>query len=440
MTVPHDTPRYLFLMRHAQHQEGQLTEAGLAHMRSLAMRFSEWVQAEWRNQRQQTVRVWLTSASTEVQETADVLTRDVLAHIQRGESQAEPYPFDCADPAGHSRGRSGNGRPSWMPALVPSSLTNNHDFVQVLSAYSPDKQAFQDLCTWLESSCTEKQPEASRAEKQPEASRAEKQPEASRIEGQPARRTEMDAPLLVGNDPLIGWVASQLTRRGTPVARGELLCLVRQRGLGTRWRLLWTLSDDDETAAEAIRTKIKSKMTTAGALGTVIVGLTTFLLQNSLQKHPTLWQWLAFAALALSAGLYFASLFLYDTLQMPPRFWSSRPPSRPPESSQAPGQSQKARSRQAIWAHLRHGRPTVARPPSSTARVLQASMMQVWNWIFTPATVLAGAGVACLALGAATHSRPLGLQLWHVLAAIVVLVAVAGTWVAWHRPNLGTSD
>jgi hypothetical protein len=433
LTVSHDTPRYLFLMRHAQHDEGHLTEEASAHIRSLAMRFSEWVQAEWRNPPRRTIRLWFTSTSTEVQETADALTRNVLAHVRPSEGQAKPYPFVCPPPGsrdslsqprrkhrwrdrrGHSTGRSGDGREPWMPALVPPSATQRrdsgqrrdpghkrYDLGQDLAAYSPDEQAFERLCDWLEASGTGEQQ---------------------------ARRSETDVPLLVGNDPLIGWVASKLTRRDTPVARGELVCLVERRA-GTRWRLLWTLSEDGETEAEAIRTKIKSKMNTAGALGAVIVGLTTFLLQNSLQKEPTVWQWLAFAALAVSAGLYFASLFLYDTLQMPPRFWSNRFPYRP----------RNERGFQAIWARLRHGRPSVARPPTSTARVLQASMVQVWNWIFTPATVLAGVGVACLALGASTDSDPVGLRPWQVLSAIVVLTAVAGTWVAWQRPNLGASD
>ena len=98
MTVSQDTPRYLFLMRHAQHNEGHLTKAGSAHIGSLAMRFSEWVQAEWRSRPDQTVRVWLTSTSTEVQETADVLTRDVLEHIRPRKGQAEFYPFDRPPP------------------------------------------------------------------------------------------------------------------------------------------------------------------------------------------------------------------------------------------------------------------------------------------------------------------------------------------------------
>jgi hypothetical protein len=402
LTVSRDTPQYLFLMRHAQHHQGHLTEKGSAHIRSLAVRFSEWVQAEWRNQPGRTIHLWVSSTFTEVRETADVLARDVLAHFRPGEDRAEQYPFATL-PGEPSRAGIDDGRQPWMPALVPPSGTGGRDIGQDVSAYSPDELAFDCLCDWLQAPDTGKQQ---------------------------ARRTETDAPLLVGNDPLIGWVASNLTRRYTPVARGELICLVRERHARPRWRLLWTLSEDGEAEAEAIRSKIKSKMSTAGALGAVIVALTTFLLQNSLQKEPTLWQWLAFAALAVSAGLYFATLFLYDTLQMPPRFWSSRFPTHPPNAG----------ALHAIPARLRHGRPSVARPPSSTARVLQASMVQIWVWIFTPATILVGVGVACLALGASAGGDPVGLSPWQVLSAIVLLAAVAGTWVAWHRPNLGASD
>ena len=402
LTVSDDTPRYLFLMRHAKHDEGRLTEEGSAHIRSLAMRLCEWVRAEWRQQPERTVRLWFTSTSAEVQDTADALARDVLAHARQGKGYVHPYPL--ARPRGEQdrTGEPGGGRQPWMPALVPSP-GEERGLGNSLPAYSPDEKAFKDLRDWLQASGTWQEP---------------------------ARRTEMDAPLLVGNDPLIGWMASELTGRPAPVARGELLCLVRGPGAGTRWRLLWTLSEDGEEEAEAIRAKIKSKMNTAGALGAVIVGLTTFLLQNSVKTEPDVWQWLAFAALATSAGLYFAALFLYDTLQMPPRFWSSRFPSHPRNNSR----------RHAILTRLRHGHPSLSRPPTSTARVLQASMVQVWVWIFTPATVLAGFGVACLALGASGRSDPVGLHPWQVLAAIVVLAAAVGTWVAWQRPDLGASD
>jgi len=401
--VSDETPRYLFLMRHAKHDEGHLTKEGSAHIRSLAMRFAEWVQAEWRQQPQRTIRLWFTSTSTEVQETANSLADNVLTHIRQGQGQSERYPFDRPPEDEHNTERSCNGRQSWMPALVPSSRAEGHDLGNILSDYSPDEKALQELCQWLRSPDTGHEK---------------------------ARRTEADAPLLVGNDPLIGWVAAELTGRETPVARGELICLISERRPRTRWRLLWTLSDDGETEAEAIRTKIKSKMNTAGALGAVIVGLTTFLLQSSLKTEPTIWQWLAFAALTTSAGLYFATLFLYDTMQMPPRFWSSRFPSHPQTSGRL----------QVISARLRHGHPSVRRPPTSTARVLQVSMVQVWVWIFTPATILAGVGVTFLALGVSEDSKPVALHPWQVLAATVVLVAVGMAWIAWHRPNLGASD
>jgi hypothetical protein len=67
-------------------------------------------------------------------------------------------------------------------------------------------------------------------------------------------------------------------------------------------------------------------------------------------------------------------------------------------------------------------------------------MVRIWVWIFTPATVLAGSGVICLALGAAGHSGRVSLHPWQVIAAIVVLTAIAGSWVAWQRPNVGASD
>src|SRR2546429_3322359 len=158
-------------MRHAQHNEGHLTEKGSAHIRSLAMRFSDWVQAEWRNEPGRTVRLWFTSTSTEVQETADLLARDVLAHVRPGEGQVKRNLFAYPPPGEHNTGRSGNGRQPWMPALVPPSATRggdlgqeshdlgqeSHDLGQDLSAYSPDEQAFRDLCAWLEASHTGEQ-------------------------------------------------------------------------------------------------------------------------------------------------------------------------------------------------------------------------------------------------------------------------------------------
>jgi len=197
-------------------------------------------------------------------------------------------------------------------------------------------------------------------------------------------------------------------------ARGTV-CLVSGPRAGTRWRLLWTLSEDDEKEADAIRAKIKSKMNTAGALGAVIVGLTTFLLQNSVKTEPDVWQWLAFAALATSAGLYFAALFLYDTLQMPPRFWSSRFPSHPRNESRL----------HAIWTRLRHGHPSVRRP-----RLPQPGFFRrAWCRSGSGSSHRHRLGRRRSRLPGARRHRdrhPVGLGPWQVLAAIVVLTAATG--------------
>lgn len=400
-------PQYLFLMRHAEHEKGHLTKNASNHVRAVAIRLSEWIHAEWRNQPDRTIRLWYTTPAKEVQGTVDLLTRDVVAEIRRLEVKApKNYPFDGPDDPKKSSDSANavHQRPAWTARLLPNSVTGKRDFGRELSAYSPDMDALERVCEWLGS---------------------------PKLGENQARRTAASAPLLVGNDPLIGWLASKLSSRGTPVARGELICLVREPG-AKRWRLSWTISEDSEAEAEAVRAKVKSKMTTAAALGTVIVGLTTFLLQNALQNEPSVWHWLSFAALGVSAALYFCSLFLYDGLQMPSRFWASVPP---------PGAKPEERRRR-VLTRLRCGKPSVRRPPSSTARVLQTNMMQIWTWIFTPATILAGIGVALLAIGATSNGRDdvLNVQLWHVLVAIAGLGAFVSVWVAWQRPNLGTSD
>lgn len=395
---------YLFLMRHAAHSEGHLTVQGSDHVRQVAARLGEWVEREWRNEPDRRIRLWYTTAeASEVQETLDLLTLGMSDTVRRltGRPVARFALHPEPDALANDSRQPNTCRQRWMGIPLPGLATAHQDPALALSAYSPSEEAFNRLRCWLTSSGTG---------------------------DTEARRATGDAPLLVGNDPLIGYLASAIVGRPVPVARGELVCLARA---GRAWRLLWTISDDGPDEAEAVRAKIKSKMTTAAALGTVIVGLMTFLLQNALQKQPTLFQWLAFAALAASAALYFASLFLYDSLQMPVRFWGTR--------FESPTQRGSAKS---IGSRLRHGKSLVRRPPSSSARLLQSSMLRVWVWIFTPATVLAGIGVALYALSAtpAGAGMTFKVQLSHVLAAMVALWAAVSAWVAWHRPNLGTSD
>ncbi|WP_299444206.1 hypothetical protein [uncultured Phycicoccus sp.] len=404
ITVTEDD--YLFLMRHAAHLEGHLTLEGSERVRQVASRWGEWVASEWRHETDRRIRLWCTSAAVpEVQETLDLLTLGVSETLERsggtpsGRFAVHPEPeADASHPP-----PLGSRRQRWMGRPLPDHATACLDPALALTAYSPSQEAFTRLRCWLDSSST------------------------GDTEARGARK---DAPLLVGNDPLIGYLASALVGQPVPVARGELVCLVRA---GKRWRLLWTISDDGPDEEEAVRAKIKSKMNTAAGLGTVIVGLTTFLLQNALQQQPTLFQWLAFAALGTSAGLYFAALFLYDSLQMPVRFWGARFETRT---------AVRHRGGIRIPSRLRHGKVLVRRPPSSSARLLQSSMLRVWTWIFTPACVLGGVGVAFYALGATPSGTGVAVEveLSHVLVAMFVLAASVSAWVAWHRPNLGASD
>lgn len=403
--------RYLFLMRHAQHSRGRLTADGEDHVRAVANRLTEWVHAEWRDAPGRSIHVWRTTDGREVRSSADLLRRQAIMELARLDGAPSGARRLCRPPTGRSSNGSARVLPHGQSAVapaVPCAATSNVNPSVALTAYRPDSRAFDSLLGWLQSSETG--------------------------HGH-ARSHERDAPLLIGNDPLIGWLATKLTRRPTPVARGELICLVRERTgrrfTAARWRLLWTLSDDGRPEVDAIQAKIKSKMTTAGALGTFILGLTAFLLQNLVGRQPSSLQWLALASLAASSALYFVSLFLYDSLQMPARFWASgfrRPLTR------------SAFDRAGV--RLRYGKASLRRPPTSTARVLQVSMVQVWTFIFTPATWLGGAGVACLALDVARGEvvdQP-RVGVWQVLVATVVIAIGVTVWSAWQRPDLGASD
>jgi hypothetical protein len=131
-------PRYLFLMRHAQQRAGHLTNAGSAHVRELAGRFSEWVRADWRNEPDRAICVWYTAPATEVRETGALLMQEVLAERERPERRVG-YPFSLPppkEPAGATP-RVG-GRQSWTAKRIPRfPQIEQGDFGLTLSAYSP---------------------------------------------------------------------------------------------------------------------------------------------------------------------------------------------------------------------------------------------------------------------------------------------------------------
>jgi hypothetical protein len=351
-------------MRHAEHKEGALEADATAHVIGVSGRLREWLDLEGRVQNLRSIDVWLATDVPEVRETARIL----------------------ASTGGFTE-----------PRVLPVEVCE--DVEHVLGAYDPDAQAFDKLVGWL-------------------------------VSPTPTSK------LLVGNDPLIGWLANRLRLadrlRGVgrhadvAVDRGELVCLridgrAAEHPDKASWKLIWTISADGPTTTEAILVKVRSKATIATALGTVIVGLTTFLLQNAVKEGCTGFQWLAFAAFFASAYFYFATLFLYDTLQMPSRYWASRFPT----------------SRK-WW----RGRPTLARPPTSTARVLQVAMVQIWKRVFTLATVLGAVGVVLLAMSATPSGAAFdpNVEPWLIALTIAIVAGTCGLWVFLNRPDLGTTD
>jgi hypothetical protein len=187
---------------------------------------------------------------------------------------------------------------------------------------------------------------------------------------------------------------------------------------GRRWRLEWVLSPDGKEAIEELHQKIRSKMDTAKILGAFFVALLTFAAGElrGLRSPPAWYPWIAGAGVTLLAGAasaYFLTMFWYDRLLMPVRFWASPRPRSTRKSE------------------------IVRRPPSSASWVLYQNMMMVWRRVFIPATLFGGAGTALVAVALA---KPSGVW-WPVMALASGVVAL---WVLliliWGQPRLGVSD
>ncbi|MFB4269192.1 hypothetical protein [Nonomuraea sp. GTA35] len=249
-----------------------------------------------------------------------------------------------------------------------------------------------------------------------------------------------NAVLVMGHQPQLGRLADELARDEDgpgrfhlrrlrlPIASGEIVCLAfAERGAGRRRRrprLLWAITPSDIQAEADLREKIKSKVEVAKLLGGVITLLLGVLL--TLFLDAARWKALETAGgpgpagarlaagfLLMSVALYLATIYAYDRLTMPSRFWA--------ESVPLP-----------FRPRLR-GRGLVRRPPSSAAWVLYQNMQRIWWGLFTPATISLMAALLVLAV---VFLRVEGLLLGVIgLGALVV----AGLWF-WFRPVVGSED
>jgi hypothetical protein len=272
-----------------------------------------------------------------------------------------------------------------------------------------------------------------------------------------------NALLVVGHQPQMGWLSSYLSAgsglglraKAVPLAASEVVCLrLRETGDGWRGRLRWTLAPDDREALDAVSDKVKGKMESAKLLSAVItLGLTALL---GVLLDTARWKGLgapraslaglsysgqaaiqiAFVLLLAALALYLLTMYSYDRLLMPTRFWAEGP-DRTRKAAPTPDASQRSsvpvRWIQRLIQRRTEGAWLPRRPPSSSAWVVFRNMQRTWFWLFTPANILVGLALAILA------AALLRLHGWIWVPLVLFALAVA-IWAWWFRPVLGSED
>jgi phosphohistidine phosphatase SixA len=192
-----------------------------------------------------------------------------------------------------------------------------------------------------------------------------------------------NAVLVVGHQPSLSWLADAFVGEAHPLANSEILCLDLKENVPPK--LLWSMAFIDHSTLPELREKIKSKMTLANLLSGFITAGIALLLGLLADKDKiqalgvqALVVFLAAGSLLLAVGFYLLTMFSYDSLLMPTRFWAEAP------------------------SGLRHRPPwIVARPPSGAHWILYQNMIRVWQFQFMPATFFALSGLFMLWAGIA---------------------------------------
>ena len=234
---------------------------------------------------------------------------------------------------------------------------------------------------------------------------------------------EANALLVVGHTPQLSWFADEVLKRPYALAHGEIVCIgVPQRRWDALWQrrgwIPWAVSPTDEDTSKALVEKVRSKMEIAKLYSVVIAFALGVILDRGKIVAATgngsadrVMGEVATLLFLAGFALYLATLYAYDRLLMPTRFWRQK----------------RKRPRRA-------GRWLPRRPPSSSNLVLYENMMRIWRWLFTPATALIGGGLVLLAIAAADPTWPLGV----LIPAVTALALIAWIWL--FRPMLGSED
>jgi phosphohistidine phosphatase SixA len=259
--------------------------------------------------------------------------------------------------------------------------------------------------------------------------------------------------ILVGHQPYLTEIARHLLKGklpgdSLPLDGSEAACL----RIDGEHRLCWLITEKPKDLLTDLKDKIKSKYDVAKFfLGAFVVN--TGLILNAgvwgpdglLHKSPLIDKILAgiaIFAILVSLGLTAATLFSYDRLMMPERFWSG---------SSEPGDKR-------WWERLLDettspAKWSVSRPPSQAQVVLFYEMVHVWKVFFIPAVLSAFAAVGLLivALMHRDASAPLRSDRpeYLIFSVVLLLVFVAIAALAFlapsglydmKKPRLGVDD
>lgn len=229
--------------------------------------------------------------------------------------------------------------------------------------------------------------------------------------------------LIVGHQPFLSWLSEALTGKALPIAHSELLCIAFDDDLRKKGRLDWVLtpSSTTDSAVAEIKEKIKYKMEMAKVLSVFITTALGFILSSMIDKAKVdyLGQhiyvfYVSVFWFVVAIALYLATLYAYDRLLMPSRFW---------------GESRRAAARRPKWL--------VARPPSSSLWVLYQNMMHIWAVWFSSATAAVGLGLLCLAIAVLKPSLPAGAA---IFAGAILGAGIIVRLYRDHGPHLGSED
>jgi len=242
----------------------------------------------------------------------------------------------------------------------------------------------------------------------------------------PAPAQGKGAALIIGHDPGMGCLLTTLLRLNAPrirryrdvpaLTRAELIALRWDRRY---WLPMWALTPGASNDISEIKAKIKSKMDSAKVFGGFVTGVLTFVISQYATTQPKTTYWAAargasLTALAVAILLYLMTLFWYDRLLMPSRFWGVL----------------EGRQEDAVSKVMR-------RPPSSAVWVLYQNMQRTWRLLFVPATYAAAIGIIGFAAG---RIQPSGTTALISFAVAVAVVAITAWWGWRSRPVLGVQD